>query len=63
MKNLKIGPKLILCFMLVTCLSSISGILGAFFLHWSDPVSYTHLDVYKRQVIRRCYYGGEAGRG
>lgn len=31
MKNLKIGPKLILCFMLVTCLSSISGILGAFF--------------------------------
>ena len=36
MKNLKIGPKLILCFMLVTCLSSISGILGAFFLHWSD---------------------------
>ena len=31
MKNLKIGPKLILCFMLVTCLSSISGILGHFF--------------------------------
>ena len=21
---------------------------------WATPVSYTHLDVYKRQAIRRC---------
>ena len=29
---------------------------GCFFRHLSSPVSYTHLDVYKRQVYARCHF-------
>ncbi len=54
MKNLKIGPKLILCFMLVTCLSSISGILGAFFLHWSDQN-------YSKALVENGFSQGDIG--
>ena len=38
-----------------------SGNLIVPVIHNADAVSYTHLDVYKRQVVCGCFNGSEAG--
>lgn len=55
MKNMKIAPKLVLCFMIVVCLSSISGILGTIFLRNSDRD-------YSEALIENGFSQGEIGQ-
>lgn len=54
MKNMKIAPKLILCFIIVVFLSSISGVLGIIFLSRSD-------NSYSQALISDGFSQGEIG--
>lgn len=54
MKDLKIAQKLIVCFILVTCLSSVSGIIGTVLLGISDGN-------YSRALVENGFSQGEIG--